>query len=200
MLAKTLRPSITPSSSTMRSFSSKIRSADSLVISVAVSTEMPTSAARSAGASLIPSPMNPTTCPLPRRTRMTRSLWAGERRGERASPCPLPRPVRRRTSSPRRHPTTWGLLRGQRLAHFAADKVVIPGEDFYRHAMLVQRREGGCCGVLGRVQEGDVPPEYEFALVILAQICFPDSSFVATASTRKPSLLRSSYSRFRPTT
>jgi hypothetical protein len=31
---------------------------------------------------LILSPMNPTTCPLPRRTRMTRRLWAGERRAK----------------------------------------------------------------------------------------------------------------------
>ena len=69
MFANTLRPSITPSSSTIRSFSSRIRSADSLAMSVAVSTEMPTSAARKAGASLIPSPMNPTTCPVPRRAR-----------------------------------------------------------------------------------------------------------------------------------
>ena len=34
-------------------------------MSTALSTEMPTSAARSAGASLMPSPMNPTTWPLP---------------------------------------------------------------------------------------------------------------------------------------
>ena len=61
MLAKTFRPSRTPSSSTIRFFSSRIRSADSLAMSTAVSTEMPTSAARRAGASLIPSPMNPTT-------------------------------------------------------------------------------------------------------------------------------------------
>ena len=51
-------------------------------MSVAVSTEMPTSAARKAGASLIPSPTNPTTCPLLRRARMTRCLWAGERRAK----------------------------------------------------------------------------------------------------------------------
>ena len=31
------------------------------------------------------------------------------------------------------------------------------------------------------------------------QICFPGSSFVATARTRKPSLLRLSYSSFSPT-
>ena len=56
-LANTRRPSRTPASSTIRLFSSKIRSADSLAMSTAVSTEMPTSAAFSAGPSLIPSPM-----------------------------------------------------------------------------------------------------------------------------------------------
>src|SRR5579871_4467310 len=61
MFAKIFRPSVTPPSSTIRSFSSRIKSADSFAISVAVSTEIPTSAARRAGASLIPSPMNPTT-------------------------------------------------------------------------------------------------------------------------------------------
>jgi hypothetical protein len=55
------------------------------------------------------------------------------------------------------------------FAHLAADKVVISGEDFYGHAMLVQSREGAGRGVLGRVQERDVPSEYEFALVILSR-------------------------------
>ena len=46
MLTNTLRPSSTPSSSTIRFFSSRIMSADSLAMSTALSTEMPTSAAR----------------------------------------------------------------------------------------------------------------------------------------------------------
>ena len=45
MLPKTLRPSSTPSSSTSRLFSSRMMSADSLAMSTALSTEMPTSAA-----------------------------------------------------------------------------------------------------------------------------------------------------------
>jgi len=52
MLAKTFRPSITPSCSTIRLFSSRIRSAESLAMSTAASTEIPTSAAFRAGASL----------------------------------------------------------------------------------------------------------------------------------------------------
>src|SRR4029450_1877006 len=46
MLAKTFRPSSTPSSSTSRLFSSRMRSADSFAMSTAVSTLTPTSAAR----------------------------------------------------------------------------------------------------------------------------------------------------------
>src|ERR1035437_10018124 len=49
ILANTFRPSMTPPLSTMRSFSNRIRSADSLAISAAVSTEMPISAASNAG-------------------------------------------------------------------------------------------------------------------------------------------------------
>ena len=45
MLPNTRRPSITPSSSTSRLFSSRMMSDDSLAISTALSTEMPTSAA-----------------------------------------------------------------------------------------------------------------------------------------------------------
>ena len=58
------RPSITPCSRISRLFSSRMMSDDSLAMSTALSTEMPTSAALSAGASLMPSPMKPTTWPL----------------------------------------------------------------------------------------------------------------------------------------
>ena len=61
MLEKVRRPSITPSSSTIRLFSSRMISAASRAISTAPSTEIPMSAARSAGASLMPSPIKPTT-------------------------------------------------------------------------------------------------------------------------------------------
>ena len=56
MLAKVLRPSMTASSSTMRLFSRRMMSADSLAMSTAVSTEIPTSASLRAAASLMPSP------------------------------------------------------------------------------------------------------------------------------------------------
>ena len=43
---------------------------------------MPTSAARRAGESLMPSPRKPTTCLLLCKARMIRCLWLGERRAK----------------------------------------------------------------------------------------------------------------------
>ena len=77
ILKKILRPSTTPCSSTCRLFSSKMMSADSLATSTAESTEMPTSAARRAGASLMPSPMNPTTWPRARSAATMDSFCMG---------------------------------------------------------------------------------------------------------------------------
>jgi magnesium-transporting ATPase (P-type) len=61
VLANVRRSSRTPASSTSRSFSSRTMLAASLATSTAVSTEMPTSAACNAGASLTPSPRQPTS-------------------------------------------------------------------------------------------------------------------------------------------
>ena len=77
VLAKIRRPSMTPSASTSRSFSSRITSAASLATSVAESTEMPTSAACRARASLTPSPRNATSPPVRRCTRTMRALCSG---------------------------------------------------------------------------------------------------------------------------
>ena len=63
MLANTLRPSSTPSSSTRGLSPAGSCRRIPWRCPPRVSTEMPTSAARSAGASLMPSPMKPTTCP-----------------------------------------------------------------------------------------------------------------------------------------
>jgi len=57
VLAKVFLPARIPSTRTPRSFSSKTISAASLATSMALSTEMPTSAAWSAEASLMPSPV-----------------------------------------------------------------------------------------------------------------------------------------------
>ena len=60
MFPKVFLPSTTPSSRTIKSFSSKIMSALSFAMSTAESTEMPTSDSLNAAASLMPSPRNPT--------------------------------------------------------------------------------------------------------------------------------------------
>ena len=73
VLAKIWRPPITPSASTSRSFSSSSTSAASLATSVAESTEIPTSAACSAIASLTPSPRKATSAPV---ARCARTIWA----------------------------------------------------------------------------------------------------------------------------
>src|SRR6185312_6905061 len=57
------RPAITASHTTARSCSRRIRSAAARATSAAPSTEIPTSAACRAGASLMPSPKKPTTPP-----------------------------------------------------------------------------------------------------------------------------------------
>ena len=72
------RPSNTPRSNTIRSFSMRITEEDSLAISTAVSTEMPTSAVFRADASLMPSPIKPTQWPRSRRTRMIRDFCRGD--------------------------------------------------------------------------------------------------------------------------
>ena len=77
VLAKIRRPSMTPSASTPRSLSSRTMSAASLATSVAESTEMPTSAACRATASLTPSPRNATSTPVRRATLMMRDFWSG---------------------------------------------------------------------------------------------------------------------------
>ena len=122
MLAKTLRPSMTPCSSTSRLFSSRIMSADSLAMSTAVSTLMPTSAARRAGASLMPSPMKPTVCPRACSAWMIRCLSAGEtransvvaRRRRRALHRSSPRPARRAATRSVERPTSLQIFRATR--------------------------------------------------------------------------------------
>jgi len=74
ILAYVFRPSTMPEVSTRRSFSSRITSADSLAISTAVSTEIPTSEAFIAAASLIPSPIYPTEWPFLRSSVTTRAF------------------------------------------------------------------------------------------------------------------------------
>ena len=159
-------------------------------MSVAVSTEMPMSAARKAGASLIPSPMNPTTCPLPRRARMTRCLWAGERRAKSVvfSAASASSASDIFSTSP---PSSMGsAARPTSLQTFRLMSWLSPVRIFTADAVVVKGLEGASGGFLGRVQKRDVSFEHEIALVVLGADLLPGSSLVATARTRKPSLLR----------
>ena len=89
------RPSRTARPSTARSLRVRMTSALSLATSTAVSTEIPTSEARMAAASLMPSPMKPTTCPTspagapgtPVRSALTtRAFCSGESRAKSCVP------------------------------------------------------------------------------------------------------------------
>ena len=87
VLAKIRRPSATPVASTPRSFSNSTTSAASLATSVAVSTEMPTSAECRASASLTPSPRKPTDRPARRSTLITFAFCSGEIRAKTLAFC-----------------------------------------------------------------------------------------------------------------
>ena len=78
ILEKVRRPSVTPLSNTFKSFSKRIISADSLAISTAVSTEIPTSEFTKEGLSFIPSPIYPTIFPLSFSKRTILAFWIGD--------------------------------------------------------------------------------------------------------------------------
>ena len=53
------------------------------------------------------------------------------------------------------------------LAHFAADEVVVAGEDLYADAMFVKCVDGASGGVFGRIEKSDIAFEHEAAFVVL---------------------------------
>ena len=53
------------------------------------------------------------------------------------------------------------------LADLAADQLVVAGEDFDRHAVVLQRQDGGGRGILGRIEEGHVAHQHQVAFVVL---------------------------------
>ena len=74
VFTKVRLPKRIPSATTLRSLSSSTMDAALFATSTAVFTEMPTSAACNAAASLIPSPKYPTVAPLARKARTIRSF------------------------------------------------------------------------------------------------------------------------------
>ena len=124
------RPSATPSASTSRSFSSRTTSAASLATSVAESTEMPTSAACRASASLTPSPRKATSPPARRWARTMRAFCSGLTRAKTVVVGRSPRRARCRRAASRSVPVS---VAGRRQAEVAADlggdRRVVAGDD-----------------------------------------------------------------------
>ena len=165
MLPKTLRPSITPSPSTARLFSSNMMSAESLAMSTALSTDMPTSAAFSAGPSLMPSPRNPTTCPFRCRASMIAAFCDGETLANTAAvsarlanssgdkfAISLPRTMR---STAR--PTSWQILR--------VTISLSPVRIFTSTPLAFSAPSRGGAGLLRRIEKRDVAEQGEVGLV-----------------------------------
>ena len=119
VLAKIRRPSMIPSASTPRSLSSSTMSAASFATSVADSTEMPTSAACRATASLTPSPRKATSTP-PRRASFTnRDFCSGPTRPKIVVPgmaAASASSSRRSISAPLSTPSTGRPMSRQTLA------------------------------------------------------------------------------------
>jgi hypothetical protein len=132
-------------------------SADSLAMSTALLTEMPTSAARSAGASLMPSPRKPTTWRQPREHR----LHAGgvferlvvERVDVGADQDLVGVESDLRADRPRDH-------------------VVVAGEHLDVDAVGLQRSDRLRRSLLGRIEKGDVAEQHQVILVLAGSIRF----------------------------
>ena len=156
MLPKILRPSSTPSESTIRLFSRRMMSADSLAISTAVSTEIPTSALFSAGPSLMPSPRKPTTCPARCRASMIRDFCAGDTLAQTVTVS------RRRASSwsvswsisPPRRTSSVGTPTSRQILR--AIMSLSPVRILTRTPELGQRRDRSPGTLLWRIEEGDI--------------------------------------------
>ena len=154
MLAKTFRPSTTPSSSTSRDFSSRIMSADSLAISTAVSTLMP-DVGRVQGRGVVDAVAHEAHGVLAGLQGLDDALLvggrdAGEQRG-------LLRRVRQlRVGHLLDLAAEQHELGGQPdfLADLAGDQVVVARDDLDGDAVALQGLDRGRGRVLGRVEEG----------------------------------------------
>ena len=135
-------------------------------MSTAVSTEMPTSAAFSAGPSLMPSPRKPTTWPLRCSARMMRSFCAGDSLAKTVVALGGFGELRvaHRLDLARRAAIS---LDGQPdlAADLARDDLVVAGQDLDLHALARQRRDRLARAVLGRVEEGDEAEQGQVGLV-----------------------------------
>ena len=148
MLPKTLRPSMMPSSSTSRLFSSRTMSADSLATSTAVSTEMPDVRLLQRGRVVDAVAHEPHDVPLALQG-LDDLLLLG--RGEAGEHGGLLRRLARaaRGVEPRELGPGHQVLHvdAHVLAHLARDQVVVPGEDLHRDPGVLAAPSSACAVV-----------------------------------------------------
>src|SRR4029450_604350 len=138
-LPKERRPSRMPAWRTPRSRSSRMMSAASLATSTAVATDTPTSAVWMEGASLMPSPRNPTTWSRLLSARMIRFFCAGETRKKS-------RLLGHRRERAVGHPLDLvatddaGTVEADLLADVLRDELVVAGADLH-HSSRSSRAE-----------------------------------------------------------
>ena len=115
-------------------------SAASFATSTAPATEMPTSAACSDGASLMPSPRKPTTCPRRFSARMIRFFCAGETRAKTVARSAT-RPSARVAHAARfRRPSDdAAAVEADLAADVPGDQLVVAGEDLHLDPVAAQR-------------------------------------------------------------
>ena len=169
VLAKIRRPSTIPVARISRSLSSRTMSAASLATSVAVCTEIPTSASCSATASLTPSPRNPTVEPRARWALIDpRLLLRGDAREDR------------RAGQRGRELRVVELIElgaGERPldgqadvgADLLRDAVVVAGDDLHLHVEELEAVERLLGVGLRAIDEGEEAREVEVAFIVGVQ-------------------------------
>ena len=166
VLAKIRRPSMTPSARTPRSLSSRTMSAASLATSAAESTEMPTSAACRATASLTPSPRKATSAPLRARDLDDARLLLGADAGEDGGVGDRRQRARRRSRCSSSAPVTHLLdRRGRGRGRPWRRRPVVAGDDLDRDAEVRELGDRRAGVGLRPVDEGQEAVELEVALV-----------------------------------
>ena len=179
-----------PRRTTSRSCSSSTKSAASRATSTALSTEMLVSAACMAGASLMPSPMKPTTWPVFFSARMIRSFWLGSTSAKMAVRSAVDQSASSWSSSSWDPVSSRRAVEAHRPRDVARDQVVVAGDHLDPDAErgeIDQRARGGR---LGRIRENDEALERQVAFVVAGVAGCSGKVRVATARTRRPSSLQ----------
>ena len=134
-------------------------------MSTALSTEMPTSAARRAGASLMPSPMKPTTWPFALERLDDALLVRGREAREDVGPSTASASCASGHRLDLAAEQDFFRINADFGADLARDEVVVAGQHFDGDAVLAQRGDGFGGGVLGRIEEGEIAGQDQIAFV-----------------------------------